>query len=169
MVMGSHGAKGISEKLIGSNAQYMIRNSKVPILVIKDNVERDIKKIVFASDFTDISNEAFSKLVAFAEIVGAHIDMLFVNTPKQKIDAENVESNMNKLADMVNANEGSVSMHQIDAETVETGVQTFANHNDTDMIAICTHGKSSLKQLFSPSIAETIANHTYLPLLSIRL
>ncbi len=169
MVMGSHGAKGLSEKLIGSNAQHMIRNAEVPVLVIKNSIERDIKKIIFASDFTDVSNDSFAKVVAFADVLGAHIDMLFVKTPKQKIDAENVKSNMGKLAELVIVAGGSVDIHQAEAETVETGIQAFANDNDTDLVAICTHGKSGLKQLFSPSIAEAVANHSYLPLLSIRL
>jgi nucleotide-binding universal stress UspA family protein len=41
--------------------------------------------------------------------------------------------------------------------------------NPVDLIAICTHGKSGLRQLFPPSIAKKNANDTLLPLLSIKL
>ena len=57
----------------------------------------------------------------------------------------------------------------MNANTVEQGVNDFTNSKAIDLIAICTHGKSGLRQLFSPSITEELANHTLLPLLSIKL
>ncbi len=38
-----------------------------------------------------------------------------------------------------------------------------------DLIAICTHGRKGLQRLFSPSIAERLANQCERPLWSIRL
>jgi nucleotide-binding universal stress UspA family protein len=33
--MGSHGASGFKEMFIGSNAEKVVRNSEVPVLIIK--------------------------------------------------------------------------------------------------------------------------------------
>ena len=147
----------------------MIRNSKVPVLVIKAPIEKEVKKIVFASDFTDVSVESFNKLIEFASVLDAHIDLLHVDTPKLKMNAEEVDQNMQKLVDAIEAKDGSIDMNHIEATTVDDGINQFAEENDIDLVAICTHGKSGLQQLLSPSIAERVANHTHYPLLSIHL
>lgn len=169
MVMGSHGAKGIKEKFIGSNAQHMIRHSTVPVLVIKNPIEREIKNILFASDFSDLTPEAFSTLLRFSDTIGAHIDLLYVNTPGKKAKTSDAESNMNKLLDAFPKRKSEIRTNQIDAQSVETGIQSFANDNDIDLVAIATHGKSVIKQMFSPSIAEAVANHSHLPILSFHI
>ena len=39
IVMGSHGASGIKEMFVGSNAEKVVRTSEVPVLVIKNEHE----------------------------------------------------------------------------------------------------------------------------------
>jgi nucleotide-binding universal stress UspA family protein len=57
----------------------------------------------------------------------------------------------------------------ISANTVEQGIIDFLDKKSINLIAICTHGKSSIIQLFNPSITESIANHINLPILSVKL
>lgn len=168
LVMGSHGAKGLHEKLIGSNAQLMIRNASVPVLIIKKSVFEPIKNILFVSDFTDVSRDSFHTLTHFADVIEAHIDLLFVNTPNQFTESAETSQNMDKVMTHCNR-EDSCTRNVINAASVEEGINNFMVGKPMDLIAICTHGKSGLQQLFSPSIAEKIANHTLLPLLSIKL
>ena len=55
IVMGSHGASGFQEMFIGSNTEKVVRNSNVPVLVIKHEDENfSADKFVFASDFSDV-------------------------------------------------------------------------------------------------------------------
>jgi len=168
LVMGSHGAKGLHEKLIGSNAQQIIRNASVPVLIIKNPVLNPIKNILFVSDFTDVSRDSFHSLTHFADIIEAHIDLLFVNTPNQFTESAETSQNMDQVMTHCNR-EDSCTRHVINAASVEDGINDFTSENPTDLIAICTHGKSGFQQLFSPSIAEKLANHTLLPFLSIKL
>ncbi len=52
IVMGSHGASGFQEMFIGSNTEKVVRNSDVPVLVVKrEEPEFKADKFVFASDF----------------------------------------------------------------------------------------------------------------------
>ena len=54
IVMGSHGANGFQEMFIGSNTEKVVRNSNVPVLVIKREEDTfSASKFVFASDFSD--------------------------------------------------------------------------------------------------------------------
>ena len=52
IVMGSHGASGFKEMFIGSNAEKVVRNSEVPVLIIKQKEDNfQVNDFVFASDF----------------------------------------------------------------------------------------------------------------------
>ncbi len=54
IVMGSHGASGFKEMFIGSNAEKVVRNSSVPVLIIKkEQASFNFDSFVFASYFSD--------------------------------------------------------------------------------------------------------------------
>ena len=168
LIMGSHGVQGIKEKVVGSNAQYILRNASVPVLIIKKPVINPIKNVLFVSDFMDVSKGSFHTLTHFADVLDAHIDLLFVNTPKQFKESKETSQNMENVMTHCNRAE-SCTRNVVNASSVEEGIRNFVAENTIDLISICTHGKSSLRQLFSPSIAEKIVNHIMLPLLSIKL
>ena len=168
IIMGSHGAQGIREVIIGSNAQEVIRKSNVPVLIVKNKIQLPIKNILFVSDFMDVSKEAYHKVLNFAAIVKAHIELLSVNTPNEFVQSKETDRNMDELLQYCSRKD-ACTKNVMNANTVEQGVNDFTNSKAIDLIAICTHGKSGLRQLFSPSITEELANHTLLPLLSIKL
>ena len=81
IIMGSHGATGIKEMFVGSNAEKVVRTSEVPVLVIKKKHESfKISDFVFASDFKNDNKETYKQAVKFAESINAKIHLLLVNT-----------------------------------------------------------------------------------------
>ena len=68
IVMGSHGTDGLKEIFVGSNAEKVVRNSNIPVLVIKDEVEDfQVSDFVFACAFKEESLIAFHKAKDFAD------------------------------------------------------------------------------------------------------
>jgi nucleotide-binding universal stress UspA family protein len=167
IVMGSHGVKGL-KKLIGSHALYMLRHASVPVLTVKHSVREPVKHMLFVSDFTDVSQESFTPLAQLADTLDAHIDLLYVNTAGEAEVPKEVTLNMERVASYGELKQG-YTQNIVKANSVKEGVEQFARENTVDMIAICTHGHKGIKRLFSPSIAERLANHCELPLWSIRL
>ena len=81
IVMGSHGANGLKEMFIGSNAEKVVRTSETPVLVIKnEHQDFNIKEFVFASDFKNDNKETYKQAVKLAEAFEAKIHLLMVNT-----------------------------------------------------------------------------------------
>ncbi|MDP5081848.1 MAG: universal stress protein, partial [Winogradskyella sp.] len=81
IIMGSHGASGLKEMFIGSNAEKVVRNAEVPVLVIKnEHTTFDISDFVFASDFKNDNKETYKQAVSFAKSVNAKIHLLLVIT-----------------------------------------------------------------------------------------
>ena len=90
--MGSHGAHGAKE-ILGSNTQKVIRNAKVPVLVLKDEPAKfEVNNIVFASTFQEDVHLSFEKVIAFAELMDAQIHLLNVNMPFNFQESDEAEA-----------------------------------------------------------------------------
>lgn len=168
IVMGSHGLSGTLKKVIGSNTQQILRSVEVPLLILKKPIPKPIKKILFVSDFTDVSKMSFHSLTSFADVLEAHIDLLFINTPDDFKVSTEILKNMDALMEHCHREE-SCNKNVVNAASIEDGTKGFVANNPVDLIAICTHGKGALRQLFSPSIAEKVVAISETPILSIKL
>src|SRR5688572_3063888 len=63
IVMGSHGASGVRELIVGSNAERVVRNSLAPVLVVKGYSKATIQNIVFPNTLeTDDQEELTMKV-----------------------------------------------------------------------------------------------------------
>ncbi len=168
LVMGSQGEKGIENQLLGSNAQYLIREANVPVLIIKKPILNDIKSILFVSDFKDASKAAFHTITQFADTVEAHIDLLFINWPGDFETSVETNSNMEQILKQCTRT-NSCTKNIINATSIESGINDFIKNTPIDLIAISTHGRGSLQQFFLPSVAEKVTNLSKIPVLSIKL
>lgn len=167
IITGSSGTKGMVREVLGSNVEKIVRKSKVPVIVVKEEeISFPFKNIVFVSDFLEDMSDAFEQVISLAEKCDAHIRLLRINTEK---DFNSIEAGLNpiksffkKFPDLKN-----YSMHLNNELSVETGINTFLRHEPTDLIALCTHGSTGFLSLFSKSIAEGVANHSVLPVMTI--
>ena len=92
IVMGSQGASGLQEMFIGSNTEKVVRRSKIPVLVIKKEVDDFVvDNIIFASDFNKESKSTFHRVVHFAELFNAKVHLLYINTIHNFNTTKNIE------------------------------------------------------------------------------
>ena len=169
IITGSSGTKGTVRELFGSNVEQIVRKSNVPVIVVKeDEVHFPFKNIVFVSDFEEDVSEAFKHVISIADKCNAHIRLLRVNT---KTDTNSIEAGLNPIKTFVEKfpDLKNYSMFVNNEPSVETGINTFLNYEPADLIAMCTHGSTGFLSLFSKSIAEGVANHSTLPVMTIKI
>lgn len=168
VVMGSHGASGFQEMFIGSNAEKVVRTSTVPVLVIKkDEGEFNVSNLTFASDFSDEVKEPFKKVVDFAKAFDAHVNLLNVTTPNNFIPTRSVEKRVKEFMD--NFSFDNYSLHIYNDINVEKGILHFAKDSNTDIIAMCTHGRKGLSHFLNGSISEDLVNHSKRPVVTFKI
>ncbi|WP_196885575.1 universal stress protein [Aureivirga sp. CE67] len=168
VIMGSQGASGLEEFFIGSNTEKVVRNSDVPVLVIKDhNEDFEIKNIVFASDFTKENKKTFDKLLDFVSIFDSKIHLLKVNTPYNFETTR--ESNYTMDAFIKEYDLKNYSINIYNDNSIERGILNFTNEVDADVIALNTHGRSGLSHLFNGSITEDLTNHSIKPVITFKI
>lgn len=172
IIMGSHGASGLTEIFVGSNTEKVVRHSDIPVLIVKQKpVNLQFETVVFACDFTEKMIQPYIKACQFFENTSSKLKLLYVNLPGERFKSssemeatvasflEKTDGNLNKLNDI----------HYISEYTVEDGVLAFANIVGADLIAVPTHGRKGIAHFFTGSIGEDIANHSTLPVITFKI
>lgn len=168
VVMGSHGASGYKEMFIGSNAEKVVRNSEVPVLIIKKEQENfDVNNFVFASDFSEEIKKPFEKVVEFANKFDATLHLAMINTPNNFKPTSLSEQIMNAFVSNFKINK--FETHVYNESNVEKGILNFANSIDADLIGMSTHGRKGLSHFFNGSISEDLVNHASRPVITFKI
>jgi nucleotide-binding universal stress UspA family protein len=78
IVVGTHGREGLSRILMGSFAESLVMEARVPVLTVKPIAggTLDFGTIVFSTDFSAKSLLAFRKLLAQAAVLGSRVLVL---------------------------------------------------------------------------------------------
>ena len=168
IVMGTHGTSGLGDDLIGSNTEKIIRKAECPVLTVREGAEKTFnpKNIVFASTFYGEVYDRFPKIQEFAGLFGAKWHLLHVNTPSEFMTTKFSNRLMKKFKEKFNLKNATISVYN--DETIEDGVLNFCSEGGCDMIAMETHGRTGIRHIVSGSIAEDVANHTKLPILTFK-
>ncbi len=165
IVMSSNG-KSSNKTLIGTNIQSVVRNSAIPVFVVKKKLEISrIDNIIFASAFQQDVYKSFYKIIEFANLINAQIHLLNVNVPFQFKETHEAEANMKAFAK--NNQKGKFTINTYSALNEERGIQKFAEKTGADVIAVTTDGKTGFIKMISPSITESLVNHSEIPVLSV--
>lgn len=168
IVMGSHGTDGLKEIFVGSNAEKVVRNAEVPVLVIKKEIEEfNVENFVFACDFREEGLVAFQKAIDFAETLSAKLHLVYVNTPGE--DFLSHQDIYKKVTDFLQKSGTGKEVEIYNDYSVERGVLNFSENIGADAIGIPTHGRRGLAHFFMGSIGEDIANHSKIPVITFRI
>lgn len=168
IVMGSHGTSGFDELLVGSNAEKVVRFSKIPVLVVKRGAgEFKARNFVFASDFSKETRKPFRKMIEFAKIFDSNLFLVMICTPNSFKTTHDAEKIMKEF--IANFDVDNYSSHVYNDTNIENGIINFADSVDADLIGICTHGRTGLAHFFNGSISEDLVNHVVRPIITFKI
>ena len=168
IVMGSKGTSGLEEMLVGSNTEKVVRNSEVPVMVVKKDItDFKLENIVFASNFKPENKKVFQKILDFASLFDAQLHLLKINTIH---NFETTKESSDAIREFINGFDlGNYTLNIYNDVSVESGVLNFSKAIDADAILLNTHGRRGLAHLFTGSIGEDLANHAKLPVVTFKL
>ncbi len=165
IVIGSKGASGLEEILVGSNTERVIRRVKAPVLTVKHHEEGyQPKDIVFASNFMNVSEKAVASLKSFQNVFEAKLHFVKIITPNTFETTSDTHGSIKKFAEYFDFKNFTVNSYNYYSE--EEGIRAFAESIDADLIALTTHGRTGIAHLLLGSIAEEVANHSVTPVLT---
>lgn len=168
IIMGSHGTDGLKEIFVGSNAERVVRNADIPVLIIKKNHEDfKIDRFLFACAFKEESLESFRKARNFAELLNAELKLVYVNTPGDEfLSSKDTNDRISKFLDQAGV---SMEVEVYNDYNIESGILNYSEIMSADIIGIPTHGRKGLSHFFMGSIGEDIANHSTIPVVTFKI
>lgn len=159
VIMGSHGATGAREVFVGSNAEKVVRQSGVPVLVIKNQYKGPVKNIVFPNALNpETQEDLVERVKELQHFFNSNLHIVWINTPVNfHTDAETRQ----RLEHFVKRYKlRNYKLHVYNHLNTEDGITEFSRSIDADLIAIGTRGKTGLAHLVHGSLTESLVNHT---------
>lgn len=165
VVMGTAGHSKLEEMIIGSNTEKVVRHAKCPVLTVHNHaVKKDFRNIVYATNLST-EEEAFGKVVINTrEMYNGTIHLVRINTPLNFESDVKVKKDLEAFARKIGLKNYTINTFNHFEE--EEGIIQFANAIDADLIALSTHGRTGFAHVLAGSIAEDIANHSAIPVLT---
>jgi nucleotide-binding universal stress UspA family protein len=168
VVMGTAGADGLKEVVLGSHAGKLALHAPVPVMTLKcDRSDMVIKDILLVGDFHDHKKLNVEIIKTLQKALNAQLHFLTVNTRSDFEPTRTIQANMRDFQE-VNELE-DVKFHIYCDETVEKGIVNFCTDHAIDFVAIGTHQRSGLSRLFKKSISEELVNHVWQPVMTFPL
>jgi nucleotide-binding universal stress UspA family protein len=158
VIMGSHGASGVRELFIGSNAEKVVRRSPVPVLVIKDYTKGPIKSIVFPNTMdTENQEDLVMKVKALQNFFKAQLHLVWINTPLNFTSDALTSKRLEAFAKRFMLKDYTINVFNHRDE--EKGILEFSSSIKGDLIAMGTNSRKGISHLLNGSLAEDVVNH----------
>jgi nucleotide-binding universal stress UspA family protein len=164
VLMGTKGASGVKEYVIGSNAEKVVRNSPVPVIAVKNYPKLTaIKDIVLPNTLhTEIQEDLIMKVKAMQNFFKANLHIVWINTPSNFTRDITTNKRLQDFAKRFLFK--NYTVHVFNDLYEEDGIINFAHTIKADMIAMGTHGRKGLAHVLSGSVAEDVVNHIDIPI-----
>ena len=164
IVMGTHGATGLKELLMGSNTSRVIDRAHCPVIAVPEAVLfHPVKKITYASNYSDIDIETIQRLLEIAAPFNAQINILHIyedNEAKARDEMQRFIQEADKKILYPN-----LSYELLGGEDVEKKLEEYLETQATDLLAVSHHERDFRGKLFGKSITQKLVLHTKVPLM----
>jgi nucleotide-binding universal stress UspA family protein len=143
---------------------------------------KNLKRIVVATDFSEVTHEAIETAIAFAQDSGALVDVVHVapevayamppplEVVALPLDLQTVmDDAMKRLAE----EEKRILARGISCESnllvgrSDSEIVAHADRTGSDLIILGTHGRSGLGHALLGSVAEKVVQHAHCPVLTV--
>jgi nucleotide-binding universal stress UspA family protein len=180
IVMSSHLRGGLSRLALGSTADYLIRNSDIPVLIAKpslfvsDDPFKTIGKIVVALDGSELAEQIVPHVSMLAAKLGASVSLLRVLTPQNyaqeqimqpglpwwDADISEAHAYLAALAETLSNQGITVSTEVLLSDDVARAILDYVGTAKADLLAVATSGAGGFKRLVFGSVADEVTRQS---------
>jgi nucleotide-binding universal stress UspA family protein len=164
IVMGTKGASGVREILIGSNTEKIVRRAPVPVIAVKKYVKPStIKEIVFPNTLnTEHQEDLVMHVKDLQHFFKANVHIVWINTPTNFTRDTHTYQRLQAFAKRFMFKNFTIDVYNDTFE--ESGIINYTHSVNGDMIVMGTHGRKGLAHVLAGSVAEDVVNHVDCPI-----
>ncbi|HLY73545.1 MAG TPA: universal stress protein [Planctomycetota bacterium] len=180
VALATHGASGVSRLLLGSVTEEVLRQSPVPVLVIRPfwsyevqlprgSEHPPVRTLLVPVDGTDRSTVSLPGIIELARLFDMRILLLRVleANKRRPVLAEEHAKALKQLKALARTVEkaGVEAVTLVDVGDPARQILDSIRARGVDLIAMTTHGRSGLKRLVAGSVTERVLRSATVPLL----
>lgn len=164
VVMGTHGASGLRDKIFGSFTSNVLLVSSCPVFTVPASADfSSIQTIVCATEMHDSENRALTRSLELAERFKAEI--IFLNV------GADVDQQVQQFVHFQKKVRQLTSYPKLDYATVESkdvpgAIENYVTWKNPDLVITLGKERSFFDQLFGEKVTKKLSLHTQIPLLS---
>ena len=134
-----------------------------------------VRRIVYATDFSSYSNQAYFHAVALAENHGADLLVLFVyvpgsGTPEGPCSDDDARRYWRSQLEQIRPLDESIRVQHVLLEgDPATSIVSYAREPGADLIVMGTHGRTGMERLLMGSVAEKVLRDAPCSVLVVKL
>lgn len=166
VVMGTHGAGGLRELFIGSNAFKVVNMANNAVLTVNEkSIFAPYKNIVAPLDDSKFSRAKFPYLAGLAGELGAEIQIVYpkVSDEKRKRDIENYFQQVSKFLEEKQIQHFSKELEGNFAHEIVK----FAEYTNADLLVIMSETEMTFAKMLLGGYAQEIVNHSKTPVITL--
>lgn len=163
ILLGSMGANGIEELLIGSNTASLVARSVKPVMIIPPNkTYENYRRLIYASDFSESNFDLFKPVLEMVKYDQAEFEIVHVQSKNEK-DLLNYEFIIDNYRN--NLNYDKLSFSECQDDHVMRAIDEYVQKGICDVVVVSRHKRNFFERLFHRSVSKQMAYHTQIPLL----
>lgn len=164
VVMGTKGATGAEEILLGTHTVHAIKKAIVPLLTIPSGFEfTPLKDILFPTDYEVEYGELLQILKELVSAYDANLHILHVYFGKALTEEQ--ETAKKKLGDLFS--EDAHHFYSIAKKNVPGAINDFQEENNVDLLAMVNNKHSFFENLLFRPVINQLGFHIRIPFLVI--
>lgn len=160
--------KGFDSIFEGTHLMHLVRHSRVPTLVLSPNELPSLRRIAFATDFSDESVRIAKDLKEFADRFKTAVHLFSVASPDEFMSHREFTALRNDFSNKTGPL-GFVEASLHNSYSITFGIPEYAEDHACDTIALATHGRQGLSRVFAGSVCEAVIRSSRKPLLIFNL
>lgn len=169
IVMGTTGATGLKEKLVGTVTADVMNKSDCPVIGIPEKYKPgSLRKIAFCSNYQLNDIGALKYLIHLSKNLQVEIQIWHFHKKASGPDGENnLSLEYKTLIEKFFGNK-KFTFHFPHTDNIQDAFDKLSGRKELDMIALITHKrKGFFNSLLDSSLTKRVAYHTKVPLLAI--
>lgn len=163
IVMGTTGAQGIKEVFLGTIAGEILENAPCPVLAVpvKATFDGRIDQVAFTTTYQPEEKAALDRLLRLTEPFGATVHCINVDLAHTEFHHQRMETLRGEYAGL-----NRLQFHVLQGNKLEETITRFLEEHRIDFIAMVTHRRTFLQELFHFSQAKHLSYHSKTPVMS---
>lgn len=164
VVVGTKGASKLKRLIAGSTTRALVSAATCPVLVIPENaVFREVRQIVYASDFDENDIAAIKSLVPVSQVFNGKILVvhIFKKVAEEEAKAASFQRQLMKEVRYLH-----LSYESLASANVPCSLINYLKLNQADLLVLFEKENTGIAGLFQKNIAKQVVLHTEVPLMT---